>query len=409
MTFAGERMTPHVFGKRFSGRFYLATGVLSIVFGAICVPQAGAQATTTNPAQNIAGTWQGAFPGGNKRRIVIKVTQADGGVYKADYYNIDGNPMPHPATSITLEGSTVKLQFPDVPASYEGSFSPEGGSMTGRWTQLGPNPRPLILIRAASGTEWPISEPPQQLPQMPRMDPNATPSYEVATIKPSNSNKSGYGISIEGHRYESTNITLKDIISTAYELHDKQVTGLPAWANTDKYDLNVESDGEGAPNIKQWNGIIKNLLADRFHLTIHHDKRELSVYLLSVGKNGPALAQNVRSKIEIPDFNLKGAGNLRVRNANMADIAWILGADMLDRPVADQTGLPGRYDFVLRWTPDELHHVDKDARGVSTGGKADRFPDLFEAVQEQLGLKLRVGKAAVDVLVVDDVEKPSGN
>jgi uncharacterized protein (TIGR03435 family) len=187
------------------------------------------------------------------------------------------------------------------------------------------------------------------------------------------------------------------------------VAGLPAWANTDKYDLNVESDGEGAPNIKQWNGIIKNLLADRFQLAFHHDKRELSVYILSVGKNGPALAQNVRSKIEIPDFRERGPGNWRVSNANMADIAWIMGTDMLDRPVVDQTGLPGRYDFVLRWTPDDLHHGDKDARGVSTLGKADRFPDVFEAIQEQLGLRLRVGKAAVDVLVVDHVERPSGN
>ena len=291
---AGERMIPHVLRKRFSGLSCTAAGALFIVFCVISVDRASAQAAVENSAQSIAGTWQGAFPGGNKRRVVIKITQAVDGAYKADYYNIDGNTVPHPATSVTLQGSTVKILVPEVYSSYEGVLSADGGSMTGSWTQMG-NPRPLILIRAAAGTEWPISEPPKQSAQMPLMDPNATPTYEVATIKPNNSNKSGYHIGIAGHRYESTNITLKDLISDVYELHDKQVTGLPAWANTEKYDLNVESDGEGAPNMKQWNGIIKNLLADRFHLAFHHDKRELSVYLLSVGKNGPALAQKCRS------------------------------------------------------------------------------------------------------------------
>ena len=406
--FAGERMTPYVLKKIFPSLSSIAASALLIVFSAICVYQASAQTVAENSAQNLVGTWQGSFPGGNKRRVVIKVTQADGGAYKADYFNIDGNPVPHPATSVTLLGSTVKFLFPDVQVSYQGSLSPDGGSMTGSRTQLGPNPRPLILIRAAAGTEWPISEPPKQLAQMPPMDPNASPSFEVATIKPNNSNKSGFGTSFRGRRYESTNTTLKDLISVAYELHDKQVTGLPAWANTDKYDLNVESDGEGAPNDKQWNGIIKSLLADRFRLTFHHDKKELPAYVLSVGKNGPMLSPHVGAS-QGPSFNLRGPGNWRVRNANMADIAWVMGTDMLDRPVVDQTGLPGRYDFVLRWTPDDLHHGDKDARAVSTLGKADRFPDVFEAVQEQLGLKLSAGKAAVDVLVVDRVERPSGN
>ena len=407
---AGERMIPHVLRKRFSGLSCIAGGALLIVSGASCTNRARAQSTAASPAQSIAGTWQGAFPGGNKRRVVIKITRAGDGVYKADYYNIDGNPVPHPATSVTLQGSTVKILVPDVYSSYEGVLSADGESMTGSWAQLGPVPRPLVLIRAAAGTEWPISEPPKQSAQMPPMDPKATPSYEVATIKPNNSNKSDYGIGIVGRRYESTNITLKDLISASFGLHDKQVAGLPAWANTEKYDLNVESDGEGAPNIEQWNGIIKKLLADRFGLTFHHDKKELSAYILSVGKNGPMLSPSVGVS-QGPSFNLRGPGNLRVRNANMADITWVMGTtwigtDKLDRPVVDQTGLSGKYDFVLRWTPSELRHGDRD---VSTLGKADRFPDLFGAVQEQLGLKLSGGRTAVDVLVVDRVERPSGN
>jgi uncharacterized protein (TIGR03435 family) len=93
----------------------------------------------------------------------------------------------------------------------------------------------------------------------------------------------------------------------------------------------------------------------------------------------------------------------------MTDFTGLMQAAVLDRPVVDQTGLPGRYDFTLNWTPDETQFA---SMGVSVPPPADNAaapPDLFTAIQEQLGLKLEATKAMVDILVIDRVAKPSAN
>jgi uncharacterized protein (TIGR03435 family) len=82
---------------------------------------------------------------------------------------------------------------------------------------------------------------------------------------------------------------------------------------------------------------------------------------------------------------------------------------VLDRPVVDQTGLPGRYDFLLTWTPDETQFGGLGVKVPPPTDKADAPPDLFTAIQQELGLKLESTKAQVDVLVVDKVEKPTEN
>jgi uncharacterized protein (TIGR03435 family) len=130
------------------------------------------------------------------------------------------------------------------------------------------------------------------------------------------------------------------------------------------------------PSIKQWQSMVMKLMADRFQLKSHYVKRELPVYLITVAKSGPKLR---RGDLHEPAGLGRGPGNLGATNATMADLAELLGHGFLDRPVVDQTGLAGKFDVRLIWTPDEMQSATQNA---------DAPPGIFTAIQEQLGLKL---------------------
>jgi uncharacterized protein (TIGR03435 family) len=145
--------------------------------------------------------------------------------------------------------------------------------------------------------------------------------------------------------------------------------------------------------------MLQKLLADRFHLTLHREKRELPVYAIAVAKSGPRVTRNENDPDGLPRFSA-GPRVLSMTNGTMADLADVLQSSaIVDRPVVDQTGLgSARYDFIVRWTP-------LSPEASPAGGP----PDLFTAFQEQLGLKLESANSPVDVLVIDRVEKPSAN
>jgi uncharacterized protein (TIGR03435 family) len=111
----------------------------------------------------------------------------------------------------------------------------------------------------------------------------------------------------------------------------------------------------------------------------------------------------------LPSLLFRGLGALPVRNATLADFAGVMQAAVLDRPVVDQTGLTGRYDFTLTWTPDETQFASMGVRVPPPTGDPSAAPGLFTAIQEQLGLKFDSTKAPVEVIVVDRVERPSDN
>jgi uncharacterized protein (TIGR03435 family) len=111
-------------------------------------------------------------------------------------------------------------------------------------------------------------------------------------------------------------------------------------------------------------------------------------------------------------FTFRGLGDLNVRNMTMKDFASWMQSGVMDRPVIDQTGLSDRYDFQLKWTPDDSQFAQFRGAGVTVPPPADDAkapPSLYTAVQEQLGLRIGPAKAPDDVIVVDHVEKPSAN
>jgi uncharacterized protein (TIGR03435 family) len=154
--------------------------------------------------------------------------------------------------------------------------------------------------------------------------------------------------------------------------------------------------------------MIRKLLAERFKLKFHTEQKELSVFLITVAKGGPKLTKNETDPKGLPGLGFRGLGNLRVRNANMGDFTNLMQTRVLDRPVVNKTELEGRYDFTLEWMPDETQFGGQGARAQASD-EAQVKPDLFKAMQEQLGLKIESTKAPADVLVIDQVEKPSAN
>jgi uncharacterized protein (TIGR03435 family) len=190
----------------------------------------------------------------------------------------------------------------------------------------------------------------------------------------------------------------------------RQITGVPAWLELERFDVSAVSDVEGEPSDEQWRAMVRKVLADRFRLVIHRDWKELSVYRLTVGKRSPTLTPGVGDPDGPPSVGFQRVGSLVARSANMADFINTLQFIVLDRPVVDQTGIAGRYDFTLNWTPDEFQFSGLGVNPPASRNKgANAPPDLFTAIQQQLELKLESTKAQVEVIVIDHVEKPSEN
>jgi len=356
-------------------------------------------------AQDITGTWQGALQAGRELRIVIKISKGDDGGLKAVLYSIDqgGQGL---GGAVTLQGSTVKMSVPGIGGTYEGKLNADGISIAGTWTQ-GPKPLPLNLQRATGQTAWTIPEPPARPKPMAA---DAPLVFAVATIKPSKPGRPGKALTMRGPRQFATfNYSLNDLISFAYGVHVRQITGGPGWLDSDLYDILAEPEAEGSPNRKQLEVMLQKLLADRFQLVFHRDKKELSVYALVVGKNGPKLTKSTGDPNGLPGLMFRALGVLPANNANMADFAGVMQSAVLDRPVVDQTGLSGRFDFTLKWTPDEFQFAGLGPRVPPPADNPDAPPDLYTAIQQQLGLKLESTKAQVEVLVIDHLEKPSEN
>ena len=402
LAFAG--LTPALFGL-------MNARPVSAQTPAAATPQAAgapAQAATPTEAQGYEGTWQGTLHAGQDLRIVTKIAKADGGGYKAEFYSIDQGGQPLPIDKVAVDGSSITLTLNLISGKYEGKLSADGKTITGNWTQ-GPNPLALPLTRATPETEWSIPTPP---PPVPPMAANANPSFEVATIKPSKPDAKGKGFGFQAGHFITRNTDLNDLIAFAYGLHPKQIVDAPAWFGTDLFDIEAKPDAEGRPSMKQMSAMAQKLLEDRFQLKFHHDKRELAVYTISVASGGPKMTKTSSAPTDPPAFFFRALGDLTVRNQTMGDFATWMQNGVMDRPVVDQTGLTDRYDFQLKWTPDESQFAAFRGVGAVVPPPTDSAtapPQLYTAITEQLGLKMGPAKVPVDVIVIDHVEKPSAN
>jgi uncharacterized protein (TIGR03435 family) len=357
-------------------------------------------------AQNITGSWQGVLqaPQGPERKVVVKISRTANETLNAVLYSIEPIGQPLPASAVSLQGSNLKMTIAAIGGSYDGKLSGDGNSIVGTLTQGGPA-MPLNLTRATAETAWAIPEPP---PQQKPMAADANPGFEVATIKPSNPDTPGQSILVGrggANLFTTTNTTLNDLLVFCYGIHARQITAGPSWLETEKFDISAKPDQAGIPNATQLTVMVQKLLAERFQLVFHRDKKELSAYTITIGKNGSKLAKD-ESGGALPGFGGRGPGSILVRNSTMEEFAHYLQARTVDRPVVDQTGLTGRFDFSLVWRPDQL---PQGPNAPPPPADLESRADLFTAFQEQLGLKLEAAKTPVEVFVIDRVQKPSDN
>ena len=358
-------------------------------------------------AQNLAGTWQGLMlvsqTPGDTLHVVFKIATTVGGSLKADMYSIDQGGRA-PGLDVTLKGQAVRIPMPSIGATYIGNLSGDGNSIAGKWTGPG-NPLTLNLTRATAETAWKIPEAP---PPPRRMPADADPKFEVTSVRPADPGGRGGGFRVQGRQISVVNMPVSSLILLAYGIHPRQLIGAPDWIEKDRYDVVGKPDVEGEPSNRQMRALIQKLLADRFGLKFHREKRELSVYVIVAGKSGAKLTVSEGDPKGDPNMFFYGPGKFIAKNATIADFAGLLQQGILDRPVLDQTGLTGRYDFGLVYRPDQPL-VGGPADNTPPPNDQDALQDIYASIQQQLGLRLEATKTATEVIVIDHVEKPPAN
>jgi uncharacterized protein (TIGR03435 family) len=355
-------------------------------------------------AQNLTGSWQGTLQTPQRElRLVFKITRAADEKLQVMGYSIDQTGQGFAANPATFQGGTLKLTIPAISGSYEGKLSADGNSIVGTFSQGAP--LPLTLVKATPTTAWEIPEPPAP-PRV--MAADAKPTFEVATIKPSDPAAQGQGINVNrSGDFTTRNTPLFELIKFCYGVHGKQVTGGPSWLESERFDILAKNDTPGMPNAAQLKSAVQKLLTERFGLQFHREKRELSAYVITVDKAGVKMTKSANTGVPLPGFGGRGPGAIGVRNSTMAEFADFLQSRVLERPVVDQSGLTDRYDFTLEWKPDPSQ-LGPNAPAQLPQNIEDR-PDLMTAIRLQLGLKIESTKAPVEVLVIDKVSKPTEN
>jgi uncharacterized protein (TIGR03435 family) len=225
------------------------------------------------------------------------------------------------------------------------------------------------------------------------------------------------------------------VISTAFDVKAYQVNG-PAWLDSERYDI-IAKVAPGATE-EQVNVMWQNLLKERFGLVVHHDSKEFQVEELQVAKGGPKFKETALApdtllatppsgppKLDKNGFlDVQGRGMMMMMRTGptgpnaqlvgkaqtMAELTKLLG-NQLNHPVVDKTGLTGKYDFQVEYTPDlsGLPIGPAGADGHSGAAASDTASEpgstLAAAIQQQLGLKLSSSKAKLDVIAIDKAEK----
>jgi uncharacterized protein (TIGR03435 family) len=226
------------------------------------------------------------------------------------------------------------------------------------------------------------------------------PRFEIASIKPSRDSADAANFNSVGGKLIATNVTARELIRFAFAVKDYQIARAPSWIDDERYEIAAQTaDVKRKLSSGELQSLVRGLLADRFALAAHPEVKMGRVYLLVIGKNGPKLTPHDSGA---GSGSRKGCGRLSGKGLTVETIATVLSRQ-LESDVIDHTGLTGKYDFQLDWTPDSSPcPALPDAQG-------DPEISFFRAIEEQLGLRLESSRGLVEILVVDRVERPSEN
>jgi uncharacterized protein (TIGR03435 family) len=274
-----------------------------------------------------------------------------------------------------------------------------------------PQGRRTITLLTAASLAFAISIY-AQTPTTPASAPSLT--FDIASIRQNTSigGRNHIGNSTnDGHfTFTTGNAPLKSILHFAFGLPENQIVDAPAWVDSANFDIVAKAGPDADAQLNNLSGdqsqlakqhMVQALLADRFHLKTHQEIRQLPIYDLVVAnpKAGPKLLATEAHGTTID--NNKRSIHI-VGGDDSIELLTEYLSRTLARNVVDTTGITGRFDISLKWTP-------QDSLATTTDPAPDAPPDIFTAIQEQLGLKLVPSKGPVPVLVIDHVEMPSEN
>jgi uncharacterized protein (TIGR03435 family) len=223
-------------------------------------------------------------------------------------------------------------------------------------------------------------------------------TIDVAVVRPHPSAVMHNNFSFTRNRFILEDQPLLKLIAFAYGLNPHQVVNAPSWVAENHWDMSGTTNLTEDATFVQEQQLIRQLLAERFGLRFHHEKREMSAYALRIFKNPPKLATAADASAQPLEWTA-GHGWTRTEHFRSSTMTYFLGMQQLfmDRPLTDETGLTGQYDFELSYSYGDAPATDSDA------------PPLFTAMKEQLGLKFEPVKTAVDVMVIDNINMPTEN
>ncbi len=230
------------------------------------------------------------------------------------------------------------------------------------------------------------------------------PAYDIVSIKANESGSGNVDTTTKSASYSAKNVFLKNLLQHAYGIREDLIFGGPKWVNSARFDIEakiVDPDLEALRELspEQSRALLRPMLADRFQLKVHTETKVLSVYELVLAKGAPKFRD-----ASLEDAAGRGEGThiqnsvLTAHAVTLASLASTLSYQ-LHQTVIDKTGLTGKFDLALNWTPEYGPDASRESSAAS----------IFTALQEQLGLKLRSSKGPVETLVIDHVEMPSEN
>ena len=213
------------------------------------------------------------------------------------------------------------------------------------------------------------------------------PAFEVASVRLADQSATYRPPTASPDSFTVRNMTLRDCIQTAYEMPRTNVTG-PEWLNDVRLDIVAKASGPA--DDKRLHLMLRTLLAERLALKVHIDRKEMSVYAVTVAKGGPKFSE---STTEGAPVFAQTKAEMNLQRVSASELALIL-TQAFGRPVVDATGLKGRYDIHLDMTP-----------FMNNPGSEDIVDIMMTALKEQMGLRVESRKEAIDILVVDHAEK----
>ena len=241
------------------------------------------------------------------------------------------------------------------------------------------------------------------MPLVPQAAEPARKSFEVASIKPGTPNEPRfYKFNVGDDRFRGTNMSLQDWIKTAWAVTDFEMIGAPQWISSENFDIDAKAE-RPIRSVDEGYQMLKSLLEDRFNLKAHRETREMPMYSLVAEKNGVKMEPSADQTGNTGGVKEVRYGRIVGEAVPMSTIAGIL-TGLAGRRVLNKTGLMGRYDVDLRYTPDLGQPGATPEPTDSPDGQS-----LFGALQAQLGLRLESTRGPAEVLIVDHVERLSAN